>query len=105
MWENKVPVASIKYSNKLMSTIGFKSESIAMSDVIQWNQFDVKYLGLKPKHGLHPKISWRELLLLIIEIGYILMGFAPLKSSKTRVKQMLIDSICIFIENKFHLIP
>ena len=85
MWEKKVPVASIKYSNKLMSTIGFKSESIAMSDVIQWNQFDVKYLGLKPKHGLHPKISWRELLLLIIEIGYILMGLDPLKHVEVAV--------------------
>ena len=68
-----------------MSTIGFKSESIAMSDVIQWNQFDVKYLGLKPKQGLHPKISWRELLLLIIEIGYILMGLDPLKHVEVAV--------------------
>ena len=51
-----------------------------MSDVIQRIQFDVKYLGVEPKQG-----SWREVLLLIIEIGYILMGLDLLKHTEVAV--------------------
>ena len=62
MWEKKVNVAKIKYSRKVLSIMEIKTEEVALSDVILWDKFNIRYLGQKPKSGLNSKISWKGIL-------------------------------------------
>ena len=77
MWEDKVDVDMLNYSKKIISTIKFKKSKVAMSDVLPWSNFNMKFLGQKPKEGLNSKISWREFLVMILEVAYAIKKQDP----------------------------
>ena len=80
MWEDKVDVQLLHFSKKIINTIKFKKNKVAMSDVLAWCNFNMKFLGQKPKEGLSSKISWREFLVMVIEVAYAIMKQDPNKN-------------------------
>ena len=66
MWEDKVNVQLLNYSKKIINTIKFNKSKVAMSDVLAWSNFNMKFIGQKPKQGLSSKKSWRQFLVYAI---------------------------------------
>ena len=74
MWEEKVQVAKLPYSINMLKNNNWNNEMVAIADVLEWSGFK-KSFGSKPKAESFKmkKCGLRELMVIIIEVGYTLM--------------------------------
>ena len=71
MWEKIVLFKHLKYSSKAIK--GWHSPVISLSDIIDWENFNISSFSQKPK-GFKVELSWAKMCLLIIEIAYKVLG-------------------------------
>ena len=70
MWDFQVDFKTISFTHDVLKN-QWKSDVISLSDVIDWKNFKIRSFGVKPKSELFKiPISWRNMCLMIIEIGY-----------------------------------
>ena len=84
-WEHKVPVNKLKYSNATLKKCKFLESDIAISDFIDWKNLKNCSFGTKPASNLFKiNISWTKLCILIIEVGYFILGLDPDKHVRSK---------------------
>ena len=77
-WEHKTVVEDLKHSLPVLRKLKFKDDSISLSDVIEWKDLKIKGFGVKPPAiSFKYKISWRKFCILLIEIGFRILGVDP----------------------------
>ena len=77
LWEVKVPVDKLTYSKGELADV-WNSPVVSLENVVLWKDFKIKSFGKKISESLlNFKISWRALCILIIEIGYNVLGLNP----------------------------
>ena len=77
-WEHKTDVEELKHSFPVLRKLKFKENNISLSDVIEWKDLKIKGFGVKPPAvSFKYKISWRKFCILLIEIGFRILGVDP----------------------------
>ena len=77
LWEVKVPVDKLTYSKGELADV-WNSPVVSLENVVLWKDFKIKSFGRKISDShLNFKILWRALCILIIEIGYNVLGLNP----------------------------
>ena len=84
MWDTAVNLEKLKYTCESLK-IKWNSPVISLSDVVEWKNFQVKTFGTKLDNKFFKiKMSWREFCVMIIEVGYYLIGIDVEKGSDSQ---------------------
>ena len=77
MWEMPVKLSKLTISSSTWAK-NWNSDTVALCDIIAWSDFKIKSFGNKPKPELFLfDISWRNLCIAILEVGYLILGLNP----------------------------
>ena len=87
-WDHSVPVYLLRFSAPELKKRNFRQANVSLSDVISWQDFKIKSLGSKPKVEFKIKLSWRETLVLAIEIAYIIKREDPYRIDESEIEQL-----------------
>ena len=98
-WEQRINISLIRYAKKALLNNNNKSESISLSDYIDWNKFTIKSFGEQPpSDNFKIKVSWTHFMLLVIELGFITIGLDPNQHVENKIEE-------ININNEDHIEP